>query len=78
MLLQQSVLDVMKAWMRVSAAVGESDVFQVEEGSTGDVIDVFFKRELVVEKRMQSGIVSGEAEVVRGFGEGFGTDDDHV
>ena len=47
MLLQYSILEVMKAWMRVSAAEEESDglgnVIEVEEGSSGDLVDMMFK-----------------------------------
>ena len=52
MLLQYSILEVMKAWMRVSAAEEESDglgnVIEVEEGSSGDLVDMMFKWEVIV------------------------------
>lgn len=59
-------------------------IFEMEEDSFGDVLDMVFKGEVAVENdsevadgRGQSGIVNGEGDVVIVFGEGFGTDDDH-
>ena len=57
------------------------------KGSSGDLFDVVFKGEVAVENDSevanvrggrQSGVINGEAEVVNDFGEGFGTDGDHV
>ena len=59
----------------------------MEKGSSGDLFDVVFKGEVAVENDSevadvwggrQSGVIDGEAEVVSGFGEGFGANDDHV
>ena len=61
--------------------------FEVEEGSFGDLIYVFLKREVVVKDDSEvatvwgwreGGVVYGEAEVVGGFDEGFGADDHYV
>ena len=38
----------MNAWMRVSAAVKESEGRRMEEGSPGDVVYVFIEFELAV------------------------------
>ena len=57
----------------------------MEKGSSGDLFDVVFKGEVAVENDSEvadvwggrpSGIINGEAEVVSGFGEGFGTESD--
>lgn len=56
----------------------------MEEGSSGDLVDVLFKGEVVVKDDSevvsvegwgQGGIANGEAETVCIFGEGFGADD---
>ena len=67
--------------------IGGDNLFYVEKGSSGDLFDVVFKGEVAVENDSEvvdvwggrpSGIINGEAEVVSGFGEGFGTDDYHI
>ena len=59
----------------------------MEEGSFGDLIHVFLKREVVAKNNSEvvnvwgggeEGAVDGEAEAVSGFDEGFGADDDYV
>lgn len=73
----------MKVCIKVLAAERDEDrlyFFQVEKGSSGDLVDVF-KREVAVKKWLracgcmegrQSEVVDGEAEVVSVFVEGFG------
>ena len=59
----------------------------MKKGSAGDLFDMVFEGEVAVKNDSQladvwggrqSGVINGEAEVVNGFGEGFGTDDDCV
>lgn len=59
----------------------------MEKGSSCGLFDMLFKGEVAMENdskvadvwgRKKNGVGDGEAEVVSGFGEGFGTDDDHV
>ena len=58
----------------------------MEEGSSCDVVDVVFKREVIVQNDAevadvsgwgQGGVVDSEVEIVDSFGEGFGADDEH-
>ena len=62
-------------------------VFEVEEGSSGDLIYVILKREDVVKENAEvatlwpgkeSGVVYGEVDVVGGFDEGIGAGDYYV
>lgn len=59
----------------------------MKEGSSGDVVDVVFRGKVFVKDGSkvadvggggQSEVVIGGTEVVGGFGEGFGTDDDGI
>ena len=59
----------------------------MEESSSCDVVDVVLEGEVAVQDNSevasvsggrQSGVVNSESEVVSGFGEGFGADDEHV
>lgn len=63
------------------------DVFEVKEGSSGDLFYLVFKGEVIVKddsevatvKAWRQGEgVDSEGETVNGFSDGFGTDDDHV
>lgn len=63
------------------------DVFEVKEGSSGDLFYVVFKGEVIVKDDSEVATVKGwrqgegvdsEGETVNGFSDGFGTDDDHV
>ena len=56
----------------------------MEKGSSGDLFEVVFKEEVTGQNDTdtadvwggrQSGVIDGEAEVVNGFSEGFGTND---
>ena len=62
-------------------------VFEVEEGSSGDLIYVILKREDVVKEDSEvatlwpgkeGGVVYGEVDVVGGFDEGIGAGDYYV
>ena len=66
---------------------GMGYVFEVEEGSSGDFINVLLKGKVVVKydsevatvwAGRQGGLVKGEAEILSGFDEGFGAYDEHV
>ena len=59
----------------------------MEESSSCDVVDVVLEGEVAVQDNSevvgvsggsQSGVVNSESEVVRGFGEGLGADDEYV
>ena len=59
----------------------------MEEGSSCDMVGMVFKGEVIVNDNSefanvsggtQNGVVDGETEVVGGFVEGFGTDDEDV
>ena len=59
----------------------------MEEGSSGDLVYVMLKGEVIVKDDSevatvggwrQGGVVDVEAEAVCGFGEGFGANDDHI
>ena len=62
-------------------------VFEVEEGSSGDLFHVFLKREVVAKEDSEvatmwggkeGGVVYGEADIVGGLDEGIGADDYYV
>lgn len=58
----------------------------MEEGSSPDLINVLLAKERLLSEitaatlwgERQGGALSGEAETMSGFGERFGTNDDHV
>lgn len=84
--------DVIKTWIRVSAAEKKNEgqrqkCFLVEEGCFSDVFDVLVEGEVAVEDDSkvvavrggnQGGVVNGEVEVLGCLGEGSWTNWDHV